>query len=157
MAAQLAVPMSTREVIVVPTRSVPECVSAMFVFDESMGTAENLEAMQEAASAVTTGQVTYAVRDSSIGDTEIKEGQIMGLSGGLVKALGDDVDETAYSLAKTLADEKGGSVMTVYSGEEVTSERAQALVDRLTADYPSMDIALVEGKQPVYFYIVSVE
>ena len=157
MAAQLAVPMSTREVIVVPTRSVPECVSAMFVFDESMGTAENLEAMQEAASAVTTGQVTYAVRDSSIGDTEIKEGQIMGLSGGLVKALGDDVDETAYSLAKTLADEKGGSVMTVYSGEEVTSERAQALVDRLTAAYPSMDVALVEGKQPVYFYIVSVE
>ncbi len=157
MAAQLAVPMSTREVIVVPTRSVPECVSAMFVFDESIGTAENLENMQEAASAVTTGQVTYAVRDSSIGDTEIKEGQIMGLSGGLVKALGDDVDETAYSLAKALADEKGGSVMTVYSGEEVTSERAQALCDRLTAEYPAMDVALVEGKQPVYFYIVSVE
>lgn len=157
MAAQQTISISTKEVVVVPTRSVPEGVSAMLAFDESADTVENLENMQEASSAVTTGNVTYAVRDSTIGETEIKEGQIMGLSGGLVKALGDDVNDTAYGLAKALIEETDGSVMTLYFGEEVDEEAANRLSQRIGEDFTSVDVTLVNGKQPVYYYIISIE
>lgn len=156
MAAQLVVPLSEKQVVVVPTRTVPEGVSAMLAFDESVGAEQNLENMQQAASAVKTGQVTYAVRDSVIGDTEIKEGEIMGLCGGEIKSLGSDVELTTSQLVDAMVDENS-QLITVYYGDAVKQDEATALTDKLAEKYPELEIMPVCGKQPVYYYIVAVE
>lgn len=148
---------SDKTVKVVPTKTVPQGITAMISFDEGMSADENLEAMTEAIAAVRTGQITYAVRDTSIDGKEIHENDIMGLGDhSTLLAVGNDIEEVAKQVVAAMVDEDS-SVISVYFGDMITEDEAERLGCQLEAAYPDMDVEVNSGKQPVYYYIISVE
>ncbi len=157
MAAQMVPPLTKKNVYIIPTRTIPEGISALLAFDEGASASENAQIMTDAAAAVKTGQVTHAVRDSEIDGKEIKEGEIMGLFAGKLAAKGTDVDDTAFFMAKEMTDDTV-SMITLYFGEGVDEERALALVDRMQSEFgDAVSITAVNGGQPVYYYVISAE
>ncbi len=157
MAAQMVEPLTEKKVYIIPTRTIPEGISALLSFDEGASVEENVQIMTEAAAAVKTGQVTHAVRDSEIDGEEIKEGEIMGLCAGKLTAKGADIDETAFDMAKKMTDDTV-SMLTIYFGEEIDEERALSLVDKIQSELgDSVSITAVNGGQPVYYYVISAE
>ena len=112
--------------------------------------------MTAALENVKTGQVTYAVRDTSISGKEIKTGDIIGISDGEICSVADSPDEALYDLISRMIDENS-EVISVYYGEDVTDAQAQAAADRLEELYPDYDVLLQAGRQPLYYYIISVE
>jgi len=158
MAAEQAVPLVTdREIHVIPTRTVPQGLSAMLVFDPDSEAAANAEVMLGAAQNVSTGNVTFAARDSEFGGFKIKEGDIMGLVNGKLQFVGDSPVRIAYKVAKDMLT-KHTSFITVIYGEGVSEEDANEVV-RLISNKAGNDVevSLVNGGQPVYHFIVSVE
>ena len=158
MAAEQAVPLVTdREIHVVPTRTVPQGLSAMLVFDPDSDAEANATAMLEAAQNVSTGNVTFAARDSEFGGFKIKEGDIMGLVNGKLEFVGDSPVRIAYKTAKAMLT-KHTSFVTVIYGEgvsEADAEEVQRLISHKAGN--DVEISLVNGGQPVYHFIVSVE
>lgn len=159
MAAQQTVPIvEDRNVIVLPTKTVPQGISAMLSFDDESSAEDNKEMMTEAASNVSTGSVTFAARDSEFDSKPIKQGQIMGLAEGKIKFIDDsDVVKVAYDTTMSLfTDEK--SLVTIIYGEGATEEQAQQLEEKLKEELGSdAEITIIEGGQPIYYFIVSVE
>ena len=145
-----------KNIVVIPTTSVPQGVSAALSFNEALSIEDNTANMTEAAGLVKSGEVTYAVRDTSIDGKEIKNGDIMGISDKGIDVVGRDIEEVTIQLIDNMVDEESGLV-TVYYGHEITEERAQALSDKLSEKYPDLDVDLQNGGQPIYYYIVSVE
>lgn len=157
MAAQMVVPLTEKQIYIIPTKTIPEGISALLAFDEGASAEDNEKIMCEAAGLVKTGQVTHAVRDSEIDGKDIKEGEIMGLFGGTLAAKGSDIEETTLEMAKAMADENT-SMITVYFGEDTTEEKALELVDKMQlALGENVSITAISGGQPVYYYIVSAE
>ncbi|MDP4152148.1 MAG: DAK2 domain-containing protein [Bacillota bacterium] len=157
LTAQMAAPLSEKEVIVIPTTTIPEGIAALLAFDETADVNDNTNNMQAAIKNVKTGEITYAVRDSSFDGQEIKQGQYMGLSGKKMHAIGMDLTKVTDELVAAMLD-NNSSILTLFSGKEVESEKAQELADYMTKKYGDrVDVSLVEGGQPVYYYIVSVE
>lgn len=157
LAAQMVIPMTEKNVVVVPTKSIPEGITAMLCFDATLSAEENSKVMASAAENVKTGQVTYAVRDTEIGGKAIREGQMIGLHAGELIAAGDTAEDTALELAKSMVDENS-QIITVFFGEEVEQAAAEALAERLAKEIGShIDISVVGGGQPVYYYVISVE
>lgn len=159
MAAEQAIPLANdREVRVLQTRTIPQGISAMLAFDENEDTDSNQMAMMEMAGAVETGQVTFAARDSEVDGKPIKEGQIMGLMNGKIKFIGDDKEDIAFKTVDKLFKKNTHSLVTLIYGEGVTEEEAARVEERLNKKYQgSMEISLVDGGQPIYYYIISVE
>ena len=158
MAAEQAVPLVTdREIHVIPTRTVPQGLSAMLAFDPDSEAAANVEVMMEAAQNVSTGNVTFAARDSEFGGFKIKEGDIMGLVNGKLQFVGDSPVRIAYKTAKDMLN-KHTSFITVIYGEGVSEDDANE-VARLIGNKAGNDveISVVNGGQPVYHFIISVE
>ena len=146
-----------REVVIVPTRTIPQGMSAMLVFDADADADTNREAMIDAASNVSTGQVTYAARDSEFGMKKIKEGEIIALENGKLTVTDKTVDKALLKLAKNMID-KDKSFVTLISGEDVTEEEAQNAYEMLCDKFgDDVDITFVSGGQPIYYYILSVE
>ena len=145
-----------KEVVVVPTKTVPQGISAIISYVPEKDTEENLEAMKEAISNVKTGQITYAVRDTRIDDKEIHEGDIMGLGDSGLLAVGSDRSQIAVETVKALVDEDS-EIVSVYYGADVTEEEAQALCENLESEFPDCEIELNMGGQPIYYYVISVE
>ncbi len=146
-----------REVIIVPTRTIPQGMSAMLVFDPDADAKTNKEAMLEAASGVATGQVTYAARDSEFGMKKIKEGEIIALENGKLTVTDKSIEKALYKLAKNMIT-KDKSFVTLISGEDVSEEDAQHAYDLLCDKFgDDVDITYVAGGQPIYYYILSVE
>lgn len=146
-----------REVVIVPTRTIPQGMSAMLVFDADADADTNREAMIDAASNVSTGQVTYAARDSEFGMKKIKEGEIIALENGKLTVTDKTVDKALLKLAKNMID-KDKSFVTLISGEDVTEEEAQNAYEMLCDKFgDNVDITFVSGGQPIYYYILSVE
>ncbi len=142
---------------VVPTKTVPQGITAMISFDENAGADENLETMTDALSTVHTGQVTYAIRDTSIDGKEIHENDIMGLGDhSALLAVGNDIEDVAKQVIASLVDDDS-SVISIYYGEMITEDEAERLGCQIEAAYPDMDVEINCGGQPVYYYIISAE
>lgn len=157
LAAEQAVDLcEDKKLFVVPTRSVPEGISAMFCNAEGLGAQEMAEAMKEAIQAVSTVSVTYAVRDTNFGDKEIAEGDILGMLNDEIVVVAKEVAEgTKEVLKQTITDEN--EMVSIYYGADVTAEDAQEIADFITESYPDCEVEIQSGAQPLYFYIISVE
>ena len=145
-----------KEIIVVPTKTIPQGISAMISFVPEKGGEENLASMTDAISRVKTGQITYAVRDTRIDDKEIPEGDIMGIGDAGILAVGRDRLQVAEEMVAEMVDEES-EIISVYYGEDVSEEDAEALSDSLTEKYPECEVELNQGGQPIYYYLISVE
>jgi hypothetical protein len=155
-ATQAASIVTDKNVVVVPTKTIPQGISAMISFEHNRSAEDNLVAMEEAIALVKTGQVTYAVRDTVIDDKDIKENDIMGIGDKKILAVGQDIAQTTLSLIDQLVDDES-EFISVYYGADVTEEEAGALIEQIEETYPDIEVALEVGKQPIYYYIISVE
>ncbi|MBR6044830.1 MAG: DAK2 domain-containing protein [Ruminococcus sp.] len=156
MAAEQAVKLADRKVCVLQTRTIPQGMSAMLAFDADADFNQNRIEMTKALERVSTGMVTFAARDSDYEGHAIKQGEILCLDNGKLSFVEKDIAKAAYKLTKKLV--KGdSSYITVLYGADVSDEAAEALSQQLGNKYPNMDINLINGGQPVYYYIISVE
>ena len=157
MAAEQTIPISTRKVIVLHTRTIPQGISAMLSFDESVDTEANAIAMQKAAEAITTGQITFAARDSDYDGHAIKKGELLALLNGKVSFVDTELDKTVLKLLKQMM-KKDSEFITVMYGEDVTDEQAAQIEEQVNAKFGSKaEITFIRGNQPVYYFIISVE
>ncbi|HIS02940.1 MAG TPA: DAK2 domain-containing protein [Candidatus Pullichristensenella avicola] len=156
LAAQQAAELTERNVVVLPTKSVPMGISAALAFDPEKGVEENRAAMTEAAENVHTASITYAVRDTNFDGHDIHAGDIMGLIDNKLHELGHDVREVAERLTEEMVTEDK-SLITIYYGEDVTEEDAQTLLQALAEKYDQCDVDLQNGGQPLYYYLIAVE
>lgn len=145
-----------KEIIVIPSKTVPQGITALINFVPGQPSQENAKRMTEEMSNVKSGQVTYAVRDTMIDDKTIKEGNIMGIGDSGILSVGEDIAETTKSLIDALMDDDA-ELISIYYGADVSEEDAQTLADAVEEKYPDCDIELQSGGQPIYYYIVSVE
>ena len=145
-----------KEIVVVPTKTVPQGISAIISFVPEKNGEENLEAMMEAVSRVKTGQITYAVRDTRIDDKEFHEGDIMGIGDSGILAVGKTKEEVAKETIASMMDEDG-EIISLYYGADTEEAEAEALAEELEALYPDCEIEVNQGGQPIYYYIISVE
>jgi len=156
MSAQQANDITDKNLIVIPTRSIPEGISAVLAFDSNSTIEENKENMMEVISTVRSGSVTYAVRTTNVDGIDVKVGDIMGLDEHSVLTTGSSVTDTTIDLVDKLVSEDSSNV-TLFYGEGVTEEDSQVLQAKLEERFPNIDISIVFGGQPVYYYIISVE
>lgn len=159
MAAQMARDeIKDRKVAVLETKTIPQGISAMLAFDETVSVEENVETMTAQAGLTKTASVTFAARDSEVDGKPIKKGQMMGLCNGAIKFIGEDKEEIAFNSAAELFNPEENSLITVIYGKDETEENAnkieQMLIDKLGDD---VEVSVVDGGQPVYYYIISVE
>lgn len=145
-----------KEIIVLPTKTIPQGISAVISYVEEESVASNTEAMKESIEAVKTGQITYAVRDTSVDGKEIHVGDIMGIGDTGIKAVGKEIDETALDLLDCIVEEDS-EIICLYYGEEVKEADAERLTARIQEKYPECDVELQYGGQPIYYYVMSVE
>ncbi|MCI9126543.1 MAG: DAK2 domain-containing protein [Eubacterium sp.] len=145
-----------KNLIVIPSKTIPQGISAMIGFIEDSTPDENKEAMIDSMSYVKSGEVTYAVRDTVIDDKEIREGNIMGIGDAGMLAVGEDIADTTVEMIKEMQDEDS-EIVSIYYGEGVTSEDAETLSEKITEALPDLEVEVYPGGQPVYYYIVSVE
>jgi len=145
-----------KHIIVIPSKTVPQGITAVinFVYDKSP--TENAARMIEEMQKVKTGQVTYAVRDTSIDGKEIKQGNIMGLDDKTILSVGTDIKDTTLELVSCLVSENS-ELISLYYGAEISEEAANDLADELIEQYPDLDVEVHLGGQPIYYYVLSVE
>lgn len=156
MAAEQAAEVAGIEAAVVPTRSVPQGLAAILAFNPEATVDDNAAAMADAASGVKTGQVTYAVRDTSIDGIEIKKDHFMGISESKIITSAPSEDEVMKSLLASMIEEDD-EIVTIIYGEDVAEEKAAAIGEFIEEEYDHVEVELYAGKQPLYPYIISVE
>ena len=157
MAAEQAIPISTRKVIVLHTRTVPQGITAMLNFDDSRDSEANAIEMQKAAEKIVTGQITFAARDSEYDGHKIKKGEILSLLGGKVAFTDTELDRAVSRLVKQML-KRDTEFLTVIYGEDVSDADAAEIEEQLNEKYGSkVEITLVNGGQPVYYFILSAE
>ena len=145
-----------KNIIVIPSKTIPQGISAMIGFIPDNSPEDNKEAMIDSMSYVKTGEVTYAVRDTVIDDKEIKEGNIMGIGDEGILAVGEEIDDTTINMIKEMQD-KESEIVSLYYGAEVTEEAANKLADKIAEALPEIEVEVYPGGQPIYYYIASVE
>jgi len=145
-----------KEVIVIPTKTVPQGITAIINFMPDASWQENEEAMLDAIQYVKTGQVTYAVRDTHIDDKEIHKDDIMGIGDEGILAVGTDIAETTKEMLAELVDEDS-ELISIYYGADVSEEDAAKLTEEMESLYPNVDIDAHFGGQPIYYYVIAVE
>ena len=145
-----------KDIIVIPTKTVPQGITAVINYVPDLSAAENEETMNAEIGNVRTGQVTYAVRDTMIDDKEIKQGDYMGLGDHGILSVGTEMDAVAFEMIENMMDDSL-ELISIYYGSDVDEQTAQALRDKVEAAYPSCDVELQYGGQPIYYYIVSGE
>ena len=157
LAANQAQALTEDKVIhVIPTKTVPQGITAMINYLPDLSAEENVEAMEEAITTVKTGQVTYAVRDTKIDDKEIHEGNIMGIGDSGILAVGEELEATTLEMFKELVDDMS-EIISIYYGEEVDEAVANDLGEKVGEMFPGCDVEVHFGGQPIYYYVVSVE
>lgn len=157
LAAQQAASLSEdKKVIVIPSKTIPQGITAMINFEAIRTAEENTDVMTEAMSTVVTGQLTYAVRDTSIDGKSISKNDIIGLGDNGLSAVGKSINDTLVSLVDDLMTDEG-ELISLYYGEGISEDDAQAAAKLIEDKYPDLDVELQYGGQPVYYYIVSVE
>jgi len=156
MAANQAKDISDKSIVVIPTKSIPQCVSAMLAFSPDKAPDANEQAMTVAIENVKTGQITYAVRDTEIDDMSIKEGDILGISEKGITASGTDVKEVTERLIAGMLDDDS-EFLTIYYGEDISEDAAEELCEKLEEEYPDIEVDVKYGGQSLYYYIFSIE
>lgn len=157
LAANQAASLTTdKQIIVIPTKTVPQGITAMINYIPEESPQENAQRMGAEILNVKTGQVTYAVRDTRIDDKEIHLGDIMGIGDEGILAVGNSIQSTALDMLSEMVD-TDSEIIGIYYGEEVTEEDAQALGDKIAEKYPDTEVEVHNGGQPIYYYVVSVE
>ncbi len=145
-----------KNIVVIPTKNIPQGITAMINFVEGLKPEENEQAMKEGLAEVKSGQVTYAVRDTVIDGKEIKAGNIMGLSDKTIETVGTDIVETTIDLLRHMMDEES-ELVTIYYGEEGTEEDAAKIAESVRKMDDELEVEIQYGGQPIYYYFVSVE
>ena len=157
MAAEQAQKLADRQVVVLPTRTVPMGITALLNFDPSANVETNTINMMAAADKVSTGLITYAARDSEFDGKRIKKGEIMALENGKIVATSNDLIKATYRLARSMC-KKDSSFVTIISGCDVSDEDAEKVTEIVKAKCPNhVEVSHIRGGQPVYYYMISVE
>ena len=156
MAAQQCVGLTDKEVVVVPTHTIPQGITAMMAVDTGLESDELLETMTAAFESVTTAQITYAARNSDFDGFQINEGDYLGLLGGKLFNTDKDIAALLEKLAAEAAD-RSAEFITIFFGEDVTEEQAQVAEEIFSRHCPKAELSLLPGGQPVYYYIISIE
>ena len=156
LAAQQANDLTNKNLVIIPTRSVPEGISAAIAFNPDASVEENTEAMNDAMKGVKSGSVTYAVRDTHVDGFDLAVGEIIGLDDKAILAKGKLVSETTEKLVEKLITEDTMNI-TLFYGEDIREEEAVALCEKLAQKYPDCEVTSAYGGQPVYYYLVSLE
>ena len=156
MAAQAASELATREVVVVPTKTVPQGITAMLSFDETQSASENAELMTESLSGVTTMQITYAARNSDFEGRDIHEGEYLALYNGALLGNSPDLDSLLAAMAEKAAGE-GKEFVNIFYGADTTAEQAAHAFEIFTKALPSAEVNVLSGGQPIYYYLISAE
>ncbi|MCC8066384.1 MAG: DAK2 domain-containing protein, partial [Clostridiales bacterium] len=145
-----------KNIFVIPTKTVPQGITAVINYVPEKTPEENAMVMELEIENVKTGQLTYAVRDTHIDDMVINAGDIMGVGDHSILAVGKDIDPVAAeTIAKMMTDE--AELISIYYGEDMREEEAAAFCDQIAEFYPDCDVELNYGGQPIYYYIISVE
>ena len=145
-----------KNIIVIPSKTIPQGIAAVINYVSGKSIEENEASMVEAMGRVKTGSVTYAVRDTKIDGLEIKNGDYMGLDDKTIKSTGSDIEQVTYDLVDTMVEEDS-ELISIYYGEEANEDDAQKIADSLMEKYDYLDVEVHAGNQPVYYYVISVE
>lgn len=156
LAAQKAKELSQKNVVVVPSETIPQGISALLSFNHQADLEKNAAAMERAMQGVQTAEITRAIRSVKINSLEVEEGEIIGLLNGDLTASGETVEDVALQMLEQM-DASEQEIITLYYGEDVTQSQAEELVDRVRERYPDLEWELVNGRQPHYYYIISAE
>jgi DAK2 domain fusion protein YloV len=145
-----------KEIVVIPTKTVPQGITAAINFMPGVSAKENEEGMVEAITTVKTGEVTYAVRDTMIDNVTIKQGDYMGIGDSGILGVGGDIAEVTEMIVDKIADDST-ELISLYYGSDIKQEEADALCESITSKFPNCDVEVQYGGQPIYYYIVSAE
>ena len=155
-ANQAAALVEDKEIIVIPTKTVPQGITAVINYLPDVSAEENKETMVEAISTVKTGQVTYAVRDTEIDGFEIKENDYMGIGDKSILAVGTDMNTVTIEMLEKMIDEDS-EMVSIYFGSDSSEEAAAEIAEAIEEKYPDVDVEINDGGQPIYYYVISVE
>lgn len=156
MAANQAKELSEKDVFVIPSKTMPQCITAMLSFDRDQSAQENFEQMVDSLNSVKTIQITYSVRNTTFNDLEIEKDDYLAVSDGEIKGVGKDIETVIMTAIEGTLDENS-EILSVYYGSDVSEEDANALLDKLEEAYPDLEIEFYSGGQPVYYYVFSIE
>lgn len=156
LAAEQANDVTNKNLIIIPTKSVPEGISAAITFNPDASVEENKVAMLEAIKSVRSGSVTYAVRDTHVDGFDLTKGEIIGLDDKAILAKGNLVSETTEKLIESMFDDSVMNI-TLFYGEDIREDEANELQEKLAQKYPDCEVTVANGGQPVYYYLVSLE
>lgn len=156
LAAEQVNDICDKKVIVIPTKNIPQGISAMLAFDPDADEDANTEAMTEMMNSVKCGQVTFAARDSAVGGLEIHKDDVMGMFGSEIAELGSDINDVSEKLAEKMIDEET-ALITIYYGADTDEQSAQKLADAISEKHSDIDVSVVKGGQPVYYYMIAAE
>ena len=156
MAAELAAPLSEKKVVVVPTKTVPQGITAMLNFDASMELDDNIAAMNDCLSSVSTMQITYAARDSDFDGYQIHEGDYLGLADGALLGTSREITELLAAMADRVA-QAGKEFVNIFYGSDISAEEAESAAALFRERVPDAEINVLSGGQPIYYYLISAE
>lgn len=156
MAATQAADLSDKNVVVIPTKTIPQGITAVTLFNAEASLNENVDAMKEAINSVATGQITYAVRDTEMDGKTIKQGDILGLVEGKINEVGNNIYEVSENIISQMVNDES-ELITILYGDETEEDKVSELVKKLEEKYPQLDVQSFNGKQPLYYFIMSVE
>ena len=158
MAANQARDLTTdKKIIVIPTKTIPQGITAVINFMADIAPDENEEQMGSEVGNVKTGQVTYAVRDTEIDNKKIAQGDYMGIGDKGILSVGKEMKEVTLEMIAEMVDDENDELISIYYGEDISEDEASALSEEIESKYPDLDVELQYGGQPIYYYIISVE
>lgn len=156
MAAKQAKELSDKNIHVIETKTIPQGVTALTMFNFEGSLEDNINAMEEGIKGVKTGSVTYAVRDTEVDGKAIKSGDIIGIKEGNIEEVGNDIYEVCEKLIKDMVTE-GSELITLFYGEDCDEDKVNEFLEKMEETYEDLDVQCFEGKQPLYYFIISVE
>lgn len=156
MAANQAKEISSKDVYVIPTKSIPQGIAALTAFNSEAGMEENYDAIMKSLENVKSGSITYAVRNTEVDGKEIKQGDYLGLVESKIKEVKRELYPLLEDLLDAMVDEESSSITLIY-GQDVNEEEFMEVFEKLEAKYPDLDVMHVDGKQPLYYFIIAVE
>ena len=156
LAANQAKELSNKNLIVLPTKTIPQGITALLEFNEELEVEDNINNMTDAFERMKTSQVTFSVRDTTLDGKDIKKDDILGINDGKLVLVGKNIMEVTLDLIdKTLSDDS--ELITVFYGEDTTEEEGKKIIDVLQEKYTDLDIELIYGGQPIYYYLIAIE
>jgi len=156
MSANQAAEISDKDIIVIPTTTIPQGITCITMFNPDEEVEVNLENLNEAMNSVKSGAITYAVRDTEMDGIEIKEGNILGLIEGKIKKVGTSYCDVAEEVLSEMVDEDS-ELITIFYGQDLTQEEAEAFAEKIEEKYEDLDVQCYRGAQPLYYFLMSVE